>query len=97
MTYSFRIECATNYSYEDIEWVKAQRKFWARREQEVTEKSDRKYCQKYIKATTLVIQYMEGDERLRYPFPIELTDMIKTVFCFATDNPRTEFKKLHNE
>jgi hypothetical protein len=88
---TYTVDFAVTYTDDDIEWVRAQRKYWARREQEETEKVGRKTCQKYVKATTIVIDYMTSSERLKLPLPIELENLIKATFCFVQAEPRIEF------
>lgn len=89
MTNSFIIDLAVFYTDDDIDFVKEQRKFWARREQEVSDKTQRKECQKYVKATTIVIDYLLGTKKIQ--FPLELESYIKAIFTFATNKPSTPF------
>lgn len=95
MHHDFTLEFGMTYTDADVDFIREQRKFWARREQETLDKKERKFCQRYVKATTIVIDYITGGVNLRYPFPTELTPLIKTVFSFATNDPATHFKDLY--
>lgn len=92
MNYQFSIEKATTYTEDDINHLKEQRKFWARREQGCKDKKERKICQRYVKAITFCIRYMEGEPT---EFPLELQSAMVTAFCFATDVPRTHYADIH--
>ena len=87
-----RVDLAIDWRDDDIEHLKEQRKFWARREQEATDKAERKHCIRHVKAITPLINYLEG----RHPvdFPAELRFIQMTALCFATSGPRTHFEDL---
>jgi len=90
-------ETTQSYTDEDIEYVREQRAYWARREQNTKDKMKRKFCQKYVKATNVVFQHMTGGSNLRYPFPAELMPYIGAIYAFATSSPRIKFVDVYGE
>lgn len=104
--WTFTIEKAMDFHDEDIEFVRAERKYWANRDQDPTlDKAERKEAQRWVKVCTLVLECMTGmkggkweSEPLRcWPdFPLELQEKIKYLFMQATGD-RKPYAKLLEE
>jgi hypothetical protein len=104
--YNMLTEMAVDWTLEDIDFVREQRKFWANVEQRFTDKDTRKLCQKYVKATTIVLEFMTGrkggkwdaDPLTRNPaFPEELYQFIRAVFCFTMGAERIPFADIYKD
>jgi hypothetical protein len=90
----FPVERAMDWSYEDIDYARELRKRFANEEQAATDKSERKYCQRMVKATTLVLEHMtgykggkwDGEPLRRSPeIPLELEENVRTVFFYIDE------------
>lgn len=89
------IERAIDWRDEDVEHVREQRKFFANYEQTPDlDKQTRKLCQRYVKATTLVLEHMTGMKGGKWEgetldkqvhIPLELEDTVRGIFAM-TDN-----------
>ena len=99
-------EMAVDWTLEDIDHVRDQRKFWANVEQRFTDKDTRKLCQKYVKATTIVLEFMTGRKGGKWDaeplttntvFPEELYPFIRAVFCFAMAPERISFADIYTD
>ena len=99
-------EMAVDWTYEDIDFVRDQRKFWANVEQRFTDKDTRKLCQKYVKATTIVLEFMTGCRGGKWDaepltritaFPEELHQFISAVFTFAQGPDRISFDDIYKD
>lgn len=75
------------YSDDDIERMKVRRRNLAQLEAAETSKKDRKFYQRRIKAATIVINYLTG-ENIHYPFPEELWTEIQAAFLCIPVNFR---------
>ena len=96
MNRNFAVDLAIDYTDEDVEFIKQQRKYFARKEQTVTDKTTRKVCQRYVKATTFVVnELMREPGEKEVLFPSELETLIKAVFVFTTSTPRIEFSSIY--
>lgn len=90
---NFFFEHSQDYSYEDIDYVRAERKYWANRDQDpMLDKAERKEAQRWVKSCTLVLEHMTGmkggkweGEPLRHGplYPLELQWMVKYLFFQA--------------
>ena len=65
------IEQAATWADDDIQRLRDFRKRYARREQEADDKAERRDCQKFVKAATLLIDYFDGKRATR-DIPAEL-------------------------
>ena len=90
------IELAMDYTDEDIEFLKQQRKYWIRIRENNSEKTIKKYALKYEKSITLVIDYLNAKHCFHNP-PIELMWFIKTAFAFISDSSRHEFIDVYGK
>lgn len=82
---------AMDYNDDDIAHLKEQRRYFATREQGA-EKTERKFCQRRIKAINIALRHMEGTGPS--DIPLELEFDVMTAFAFATNVPRTHYKDL---
>lgn len=99
----FFIYTASDWSYEDIDYVREIRRQYANEEQNAEDKAERKYCQRMVKAATLVLEHMTGykggkwdAEPLRGTphFPLELHPEIGRVFFLADEERIRKFNEL---
>lgn len=67
MNINFITDLAISYTDEDIEFIRQQRKYFARKEQTETDKTTRKMCQRYVKATTIVINELLREPGVKKP------------------------------
>lgn len=102
----FFIEKAMSWSQDDIEHVRGQRRYWAIAEQNTTVKDTRKLCQKYVKATTMVLEHMTGCKGGKWEaecltqsvvFPDELRPYVSAIFAFTSSYPRRVFSEIYGE
>lgn len=92
------IELAITVTDQDIAYIRAERKWWAARDQDVTlDKKERKEAQRWVKVCTLVLESIygtkggkEGGEPLTraIQFPLELQDKIEYLYMQATSDHR---------
>lgn len=77
------IEEAVDWHEADIEYVRAERKFWAAIDQDPTAgKAERKEAQRWVKVCTIVLEFMTGyvggkmetDKKGREPIPCGVPD-----------------------
>lgn len=103
---TFLVETAIDWTHEDIEHVRTQRKFWANVEQRFSDKDTRKLCQKYVKATTIVLEFMTGRKGGKWDaepltritaFPDELHQYISAVFSFTMGPERIAFADIYKD
>ena len=90
------IELAITVTDQDIAYVRAERKWWAARDQDTSlDKKERKEAQRWVKVCTLVLESMygtkggkEGGELLTraVQFPLELQDKIQYLYMQATSD-----------
>jgi hypothetical protein len=85
------VELASDWSEEDIAHLREQRKYWARKEQTVFDKKERKICQRYVKAITCCIKYVEGQPT---DFPNELQSHMRAALNFSHQHPRIDFETM---
>lgn len=86
------VEFASDWTDDALEHLREQRKYWARKEQTVTDKKERKFCQRYVKAITCCVRYLEGQPT---EFPEELKPIMMTAVCFSHGSPRISFESIH--
>lgn len=86
------VELSSDWSDGDLAHLREQRKYWARKEQEVSDKKERKFCQRYVKAITCCVRYLEGEPT---DFPRELHTIMMAALCFSHSQPRISFESIH--
>ncbi len=86
------VELSSDWSDDDLDHLKEQRRFWARREQAVSDKKERKLCQRHVKAITCCVRYIEGEPT---DFPAELEMIMLTALNFSHQQPRISFEDLY--